>query len=96
VAHNVLKEVVSSATKAELGAPFYNTKEACLLWIALEELGHLQSPTALITNISTADGIADDTVKQRRSKAINMWYYWIRDCIQQGHFTVEWKKESKI
>jgi hypothetical protein len=58
----------------------------------LEELGHLQSPTALITDNSTAAGIANDTVKQRRSKAIDMRYYWIRDRIRQGHFTVEWKK----
>jgi hypothetical protein len=58
------------------GALFYNSKEACPFRIALEELGHLQSPTALITDISTAAAIANDTVKQRRSKAVDMRYYW--------------------
>ena len=62
----VLREVMSSAAEAELGALFYNSKEACPLHIALEELGHLQSPTALITNNSTTTGIANNSVKQRR------------------------------
>jgi hypothetical protein len=74
---HVLQEVVSSAAEAELAALFYNSKEACPLRIALEELDHLQSPTALITNNSTAAGIANSTVKQRCSKAVNMQYYWI-------------------
>ena len=92
VACHVLKEVVSSAAEAELGALFYNSKEACPFRIALQELGHLQSPTSLITDNSTAAGIANDSVKQRRSKAIDMRYYWIRDRVRQGQFTVDWKK----
>lgn len=92
---HVLKEVVSSAAEAELAALFYNSKEACALRIALEELGHLQSPTSLITDNSTAAGIANDIVKQRRSKAVDMRYYWIRDRIRQGHFTVDWKRGSQ-
>jgi hypothetical protein len=59
-----MKEVVSSAAKAELGAIFHNSKEACPLCIGRDELGHLQSLTALITNNSTASGITNDTVKQ--------------------------------
>ena len=39
-----------------------------------------------------AAGIANDTVKQRRSKAIDTQYYWIRDRVHQGHITVDWKK----
>jgi hypothetical protein len=95
VFYHVMREVVSSATEAELGALFHNSKEACPLRIALEELGHLQSPTALITDNSTASGVANDTVKQRRSKAIEMRFYWIRDRICQGHFTVEWEKGER-
>ena len=95
MACHVLKEVVSSAAEAELGALFYNSKEACPFRITLEELGHLQSPTALITDNSTAAAIANDSVKQRRSKAVDMRYYWIRDRVRQGHFTVEWKKGTQ-
>jgi hypothetical protein len=42
VCRHVMEEVVSSATEAELGALFHNSKEACPLQITLEELGHLQ------------------------------------------------------
>jgi hypothetical protein len=36
-------------------------------------------------------GVANKTVKQRRSKAIDMRYHWIRDRVTQGHFTVTWR-----
>jgi hypothetical protein len=41
---------------------------------------------------STAAGIATDTVKQKRSKAIDMRFYWIRDRVRQGQFLVYWSK----
>jgi hypothetical protein len=40
VHRHIMMEVVSSVAEAELGALFHNSKEACLLRIALEELGH--------------------------------------------------------
>jgi hypothetical protein len=92
----VMREIVSSAAEAVLGALFHNSKEACPLRIALEELEHLQAPTALIADNSTASGIANDTVKQWRSKAMDMQFYWIYDRIHQGHFTVEWKKGGNL
>jgi hypothetical protein len=72
----VMKEVLSSAAKAELGALFHNSKEACPLQTALIKMGHPQNPTTLFTNNSTAARISNSTVKQRRSKAINIQYYW--------------------
>jgi hexokinase len=42
-----------------------------------------------------ATGIANNTVEQCWSEAIDMQFYWIRDCICQGHFTVEWKKGKR-
>ena len=35
-------------------------------------------------------GLANDTVKVKRSKSIDMRFHWIRDRIRQGHFTVSW------
>jgi hypothetical protein len=88
----VMKEVLSSAAEAELGALFHNCKEACPLQIALTEMGHPQYATSLSTDNSTAAGISNSTVKQCRSKAIDMQYYWIRDRVSQGQFTVVWRK----
>ena len=89
-----MREVLSSAAEAELGALFHNGKEACPLRIALEEMGHPQPATPMATdNDDTASGIAMDTVKQKRSKAmIDMRFYWIRDCVRQGQFKIYWSK----
>lgn len=87
-----MREVVSSAAEAELGALFHNGKDACPIRIALEEMGHPQGPTPIVTDNSTASGIANDTVKQKRSKAIDMRFYWIRDRVRQGQFQIFWRK----
>jgi len=79
----VMKEVLSSAAEAELGALFHNAKEACPLQIALTEMGHPQNATSLSTDNSTAAGISNSTVKQCRSKAIDMSFYWVRDHVSQ-------------
>jgi hypothetical protein len=75
----IMREVLSSAAKAELASLFHNGKEACPIRIILEELGHPQPPTPLQTDNSTASGISNDTVKQKWCKAIDMCFYWIRD-----------------
>jgi hypothetical protein len=87
-----MREVLSSAAEAELGALFHNGKEACPLRIALEEMGHPQPATPMATDNNTASGIATDTVKQKRSKAIDMRFYWIRDRVRQGQFQIYWSK----
>jgi hypothetical protein len=88
----IRREVLSSAAEAELGGVFNNAKEACPIRICLEELGHPQPPTAIKTDNSTAyDGIANVTVKQKRSKAIDMMrFYWIVDRVRQKRFYVYW------
>jgi hypothetical protein len=65
-------EIVSSAAEAELGALFHNGKDGCPICTSLEGLGHPQSLTPLKTDNTTANGTANDTVKQKHSKAIDM------------------------
>jgi hypothetical protein len=88
----ILKEVVASAAEAELAALFHNAWEACPIRATLEELGHPQPPTIIITDNSTASGIVNDTVKQKRSKAMDMRFYWVRDRVRQGQFRIKWRK----
>ena len=73
-----MKKVLSSAAEAEFGALFHNTKEATPLRTTLAELGHPQPPTPVLVDNSTAVGLANDTVTQRRSRAIDMRFYWVR------------------
>ena len=62
---HIMRKVLSSAAETELGALFYNCKEACPIHTTLEELGHPQPPMPIQTDNSTAAGIANNTIKQK-------------------------------
>ena len=88
----ILSNVMASATEAEVGALFHNAQDACQLRNTLEFLGHPQPPNPIQTDKSCAEGIVNNTVKQKRSKAIDMRFYWVRDRVQQGQFEIFWRK----
>jgi hypothetical protein len=87
---SIIKPVVSSVGEAETAGCFYNCIDAIPIRIALEEMGHPQPPTPVTCDNSTAVGIANQTIKQRRSKAIDMRYYWLQDRECQEQFKIEW------
>jgi hypothetical protein len=91
---SILDVVLASATEAELGACFYNAREGVVFRIILEDMGHPQPPTPIQVDNSCAAGIVNDTVKQRRSKAIDMRFYWLKDREQQNQFHIHWRKGS--
>jgi hypothetical protein len=39
----------------------------------------------------TAEGIMNGIIKQNRSKAIDMRFYWLKDRVEQGQFRIYWK-----
>ena len=86
---------MASAAEAEVGGLFINGQTACPLRTTLEELGHPQPPTIIVTDNACAKGIADGSVKQKRSKAIDMRFYWIRDRVDQKQFTILWKRGTE-
>jgi hypothetical protein len=86
----VLKGVMSSAAEAEIGALYLNAKEATVIRTTLAEMGHPQPATPMETDNSTACGTMNCTVKQVRSKAIDMRFYWVLDRVEQGHFRIYW------
>lgn len=93
IVSKILRNVMASAAEAEVGGLFVNGQDGAFLRTTLEEMGHPQpSPTPIMTDNSTADGIANDTVKIKRSKAMDMRFYWIRDRVRQGQFRVHWKR----
>jgi len=85
-----IKHVCSSVAEAEIAALFMNARAALPLRVTLEEMGHPQPATAMKTDNATADGIINGTVKQNRSKGIDMRYYWLQDRVQQKQFHVYW------
>eukprot|EP00978_Attheya_sp_CCMP212_P014720 scaffold37660_cov32-Attheya_sp.AAC.1 len=86
-----MKVVLASATEAELGAAFFAAKDGVLCRTILEEMGHPQPPTPLQVDNSCAVDIVNNTVKQRRSKAIDMRFYWLKDRECQMQFKTFWK-----
>jgi hypothetical protein len=89
---NIMRQVLASATEAEVGALFYNAQDACILRQTLHDLGYPQPATPIQTDNACAEGIVNETVKQKRSKAMDMRFYWLRCRVRQGQFTVHWKK----
>ena len=73
-----------------MGGLFVNTKEVEVLRTSLEEMGHPQGKTPMQTDNSTASVIINETVKQRRSKAIDISFYWVRDRCKQKHLLIYW------
>jgi hypothetical protein len=88
---SITRNVMASATEAELSAVFHNARDCVPLRLALAEMGHPQAATPIQTDNACAAGIANETVKQRRSKAIDMRFYSIRDRIKQGQFIIQWR-----
>jgi hypothetical protein len=84
------EHVISSVDEAEFGALFVNAKEGTVTRTILAEMGHNQGATELKTDNTTADGIINNTVQQKRSKAMDMRFYWVKDRVEQGQFKVGW------
>jgi hypothetical protein len=88
---SVIKNIVASAAESEFGACFQNAQTAAPLRVTLTELGHKQAATPLRTDNSTAYGILNETIKQKRSKFMDMKYYWLQDRVRQKQFDVYWR-----
>jgi hypothetical protein len=85
---SVIKNAVATAAESVVGACFHNAQSGALLRVTLTELGHPQSPTPLRTDKSTAFGILNETIKRKRSKAMDMRYHWLADRVRQKQFDV--------
>ena len=68
----ILKMITSSAIETEVATNFYNAKEALPFRVTLAEMGHPQPPTPMEVDNETAIGFLKSTMKQKRSKSIDM------------------------
>ena len=55
-------------------------------------MSHPQKATEIITDSSTEYVIMKVTITQKRTKAADMLFYWVRDRVEQKHFDVKWKQ----
>jgi hypothetical protein len=89
---SIIQNVITSATDAELAALLHNARDGIPLRTALLVMGHPQAQTPIQTDNARASSIANETVKQRQSKAIDMRFYCIQDQIKQGQYVVHWRR----
>jgi hypothetical protein len=87
----IIKSVMSSAAEAELGALYINACEAVAMRQLLNEMGHKQPRTPIQTDNSTALGVVTNNIQPRRTKAMDMRFYWLRYRDAQGQFKYYWK-----
>ena len=81
---NIMKFVASSTAEAELGTIFVNAKGGHIMQLTLKKLGHPQSPTPMHYDNAMAADIANGSVKQQRSRATEMRYFYICNQVKNG------------
>jgi hypothetical protein len=86
----IIKNVMASAAEAEVAGIYLNAQEGVSERNCLIEMGHPQPPTPIRTDNTTARGIVTGTIKQKRSKAIDMRFYWLKDRYEQKQFDFIW------
>jgi hypothetical protein len=85
----IISCVVASVAEAELGAAFQKGQKAAEFRNTLHELGYPQTPTTIMIDNTVAEGLAADTINAKRSKSMDVRFFWLRDRIRKDHFAVK-------
>ena len=87
---SVLDVVTSSACEGEYGAAYMVARHTVWIRAIARALGHPQDPTHLYCDNTCAVGLAGDTLKTAKTKAIDLRFHWLRDRVRQGQFHIIW------
>ena len=87
-----IRNVMTSAAKAETAGVFGNGQEIIAIRILLQALGHPQLATPLKTDNSTSNSFVHANIKQRRSKTWDMRWNWLRDKATHQQLRMYWAK----
>ena len=85
----IISCVVTSAAEAEMGAAFQNAQKGAQFRNTLIELGYPQDPTPILVDNTVAEGLANDTVNAKRSKSMDVRFFWLRDRVKKLQFTIK-------
>ncbi len=72
----IIKAFMSSAAEAELGTLFLNAKEAVYQCQILTEMGHQQPQTPIQTDNTIADGVINNKIQPKCTKAMDKHFHW--------------------
>jgi hypothetical protein len=87
-ASKMINSVLSSVAEAELCGGFKIAQDAVHYRRIAHDLGYPQPATLLRMDNTVAIGLAQGTINAKRSKAMDMRFFWIVDRIKQKQFQV--------
>jgi hypothetical protein len=91
----IIKFVMVSAAESELAALFIMASEMILHCQTLIDMGWPQPKSPIQTNNSTAAGVVNNTIVPRRSKMMDMHFWWLCYHASQDQFGYHWDAGSK-
>ena len=86
----VIKVVCSGASEAEYAALYSVGQTTYFIRLVAAACGYPQTATTIYTDNEVAMGIANRSVKIKRSKSIEKSFHWIRDRVDSGDLTIKW------
>ena len=89
-----IKNVVASVAESECSGVFNNAQEALVISRIATALNHKQKPTPLKTDNSTAYGYVSSSMRNKRSKAWDMRFHWLRQDALKKFLKVFWDRGS--
>jgi hypothetical protein len=91
----IIKFVMASAAESELAALFITAREMIPHRQTLIDMGWPQPKSPIQTDNSTAAGVVNNTIVPRRSKMMDMRFWWLRCRASQDQFRYYWDAGSK-
>lgn len=89
--YSIIKPVVSSASESSIAALCINTQKVIIIRRILKELGHPQPPTPIRWDNTTTESFINGTIIPKRSKAMDMIFWWLRNKNLTKKLKIYWK-----
>ena len=74
--------------ETEVGVSYINGQVAIPLQQAFEEIVHPRLLTPMQVDNSFSVGFSNGAAKKKRSKAMDVRFYWVQDQAKQGQFII--------
>ena len=86
----IIRNVMTSAADAEIGALYINSRQAIPARYTIEEMGHKQPPTPMQTDNTTALGFVTKNLQPKATKSTDMKHWFMRDRQDRQQFRYYW------
>ena len=94
IAH-IMKKIMYLAAEAEIGAMYVNACESVPAQQSLNGMGHHQPRTPMQTENTAAHSVVTNNVQQKRTRAMDMRFNWLRCRDAQDQFRYYWRPGSQ-